>query len=191
MGHYVKVQDLPPVLQKGLSEVGYHRKDIEINVQEQVCVRPPSAKGCRGFAVACLLDDSQQTKVTWGSWGGSNMFTRTVDDIHEVVDTPPNSAFILGMSGGGKPTYARVVIGPGNMNPTLLPPAASVNDREAKILAIFKMLKSAARPEYLGRMKATTSEVDSLVERGYLKRNKAGATSITTEGRNAAGRNYY
>lgn len=191
MGHYSEISELPEVIQKGLKEVGYNRKDIKVEVREQVCIRPPSANGCRGFAVACLLDGSQEFRVTWGSWGGSNMFTTTVDDVQESVPTPPNSAFIMGSSGGNKPTYAYLVIGPGNVNPQLLPPAANVSDHEAKILAIFNQLKSSARKEYLGRMGAKSEEVDSLVERGYLKRNKAGATSITTQGRNAAGRSYY
>jgi len=64
---------------------------------------------------------------------------------------------------------------------------------------LFKQLKSSYRPEYLDRLQekdgiegsrarqATTDrEVESLIARGFLSRNKAGSVAITTEGRNAA-----
>lgn len=62
---------------------------------------------------------------------------------------------------------------------------------ERKILAIFHNLKPFARKDYLAENKVTPVEVDSLVSRGYLSRNKAGATQITTEGKNAKGNAKY
>ena len=193
MGHYIKVSELPPSVQKGLEAVGYGRKDIEVSVRETFEPSPISADGRRGFLVACRLDDSNECRVTWGSYGGSNMFTKSIDDVDGSFDVPKDVAFLSGMSGAGEgyPAYAYLVISPKNMNPTLLPPVASVTKREAKILAIFRYLRSSARKEYLNRMRASGAEVDSLVARGFLSRNKAGAMSITTEGRNAAGRDYY
>jgi hypothetical protein len=193
MGHYMKVSELPTSVQNALRDGGYGGKDIEVIVSERFEPRPPSGKGRRGYVAACRLDDSNEHKLTWGSYGGSNMFTRTIDDVDEIIEIPQNIAFVSGLSnaGPGYPGYATVHISPKNMNPALLPPTASVSEKEAKILAIFKSLKSSARKEYLDRAKATPAEVDSLVARGFLSRNRAGATSITTEGRNAAGKSYY
>lgn len=192
MGHYVILSTLPKSLQLALEEAGYHRKDIEVRVQEEFEPRPPSAHGRRGFVAACRLDDTNKFEITWGSYGGSNMFTQTVDDFQGSAPIPPEVAFISGMgnAGAGYPAYASIYVNPKSMDPSLLPVAASVTEKEAKILAIFKSLKSSYRQGYLDRAKATSEEVTSLVERGFLSRNKAGATSITTTGRNAAGKEY-
>lgn len=193
MGHYVKISSLPSSIQAALKEAGYNRKDIQVNTAETVCPRPPSAQGKRGFTAVCVLaDDSQEYKMTWGSWGGSNMFVKTIDDVHENVDIPENVAFVMGTSSSpGYPGYAYIYVHPKNMNPSLLPSEGSVSEREAKILAIFRSLKSAYRKEYLDGMKASDEEITSLVSRGYLSRNKAGATAITTQGRNASAKTYY
>ncbi len=193
MGHYMKVSELPPSIQKGLGMAGYCRKDVEVCVQETFFTRPPSGRGRRGYVVACRLDDTEECKITWGSFGGSNMFTKTIDDSDESVEIPRDIAFISGMGSGGTgyPASATIYISPKNMNPQLLPPTTNVSEKEAKILGVFKGIKSSYRKEYLERLGATASEIDSLVARGFLSRNKAGATSITTEGRNAAEKSYY
>lgn len=193
MGHYIKVSELPTSVQNALRQGGYGGKDIQVVVEEKFEPRPPSADGRKGYVAACALDDTNQVKMTWGSYGGSNMFTRTIDDVEGYVEIPYNVAFVTGLSSGGAgyPGYATVHVSPKNMNPTLLPPVTNVTEKEAKILAIFKCLKSGARKEYLSRAGASDAEVDSLVERGFLSRNKLGSTSITTEGRNAAGKSYY
>ena len=41
------------------------------------------------------------------------------------------------------------------------------------------------RRDEMRRRNVSAATVDSLVERGYLKRNRAGATQITTQGKNA------
>lgn len=193
MGHYVKVAELPVSIQKALESAGYHCKDVPVEVRETFEPRPPSAEGRRGFCAACRLDDGAQFEMRWGSWGGSNMFTKTIDDVEGSYEIPEFVAFVTGFSnaGPGYPGYAVVHISPKNMNPKLLPAKADVTEREAKILAIFKSLKSSYRQQYLDRMKATPEEVTALVTRKFLNRNAAGATSLTTEGRNAAGKNYY
>jgi len=193
MGHYVRVSELPLSLQKALEAAGYGRKDIQVNVEEEFEARPPSADGRKGFVAACRLDDSNEFKITWGSWGGANMFTKTIDDVEGSVPIPENIAFVSGLGSGGTgyPAYATIHVSPKNVNPTLLPSGPTVSEREAKILCIFKSLKSGARKEYLSRMGATDAEVTALVERKFLSRNSAGATSVTTEGRNAAGKEYY
>lgn len=193
MGHYLKVKELPPAMIRALSDVGYGRKDIEIKIQEKIEPRPPSADGRKGFVAVCFLDDSAKVEIRWGSYGGSNPFTKSVDDIQGSIDIPRNVAFILGLSSGGHgyPAYATAHVHPGNMNPSLLPAPSDISDREKKILAIFKSLKSSYRKEYLDQMKVKNEEIQSLIDRGFLKKNKAGSISITVEGKNNAGRNYF
>jgi len=193
MGHYVKVSDLPRSIQRALESAGYNRKDIEVRVEEKFEPRPPSAQGRKGFCAACRLDDTDEFQIRWGSFGGSNMFTKTIDDVDAIWTIPDFVAFVTGLSnaGPGYPGFATIHVSPKNVVPSLMAPTSQVSEREAKILCIFKSLKSSARKEYLSRMKATDAEVNVLVERGYLSRNAAGATSITTEGRNAAGKEYY
>ncbi len=186
---YMAVRDLPPCVIAVLREVGYGAKDIGVVVTETETLSPPSSHGRRGFAAVCKLDDTGKSMISWGSWGGSNMFSRTVDDATVEVPIPRDVALVKGST--GEQTYATVYVHPANMNPALLPPAADVTPKEAKILAIFKSLKSSARPEYLQRAGATAAEILELVRRGYLSRNAAGATSITTSGKNAAARDYY
>lgn len=193
MSFYIKVNELPSSIQKALTAAGYGRPDISVEVEETFEPRPPSADGRRGFCAACRLDGSDEFRLVWGSWGGSNMFVKSVDDVEGTAPIPPHTAFVrgLGSGGSGYPAYATLHVGPNSMNPKLLPIKVEVTEREAKILCIFKKLKSGVRKEYLARMKAAPAEVDSLVARGFLTRNAAGATSITTEGRNAAGHDYY
>lgn len=196
---YLLVRDLPRSLQAALREVEYGKKDIEVKARETFDPSAAGGGGRRGFVAACKMDDSGTYEIEWGSWGGENPFTRTVEGYQGEIPIPPEVAFIRGSIGGGIPTMASVYVSPHAMNPALLTAGPEVTPKEAKILAIFKQLKSSYRPEYLDRLQekegiessrarqATTDrEVDSLIERGFLSRNKAGSVSITTEGRNAA-----
>ena len=188
---YVDVKSLPESIQEALHSNGYHRDNLQVLAREEYTLRPPSEQGKRGFVVACNLSTGE-TKTVLGSWGGSNMFVQTVDDNTTSMKIPPGVVFILGYGKtSGSPGYAYLVASPKTLDPVLLPVTADVTEREAKILAIFRALKSSYRKEYLSGMGAKDTEVDSLVTRGYLKRNKAGATSITTSGRNASSKNYY
>lgn len=198
-GRYLLVRDLPRSLQAALREVEYGKKDIEVKARETFDPSAAGGGGRRGFVAACKMDDSGTYEIEWGSWGGENPFTKTVEGFRGEVPISPEIAFIRGSIGGGIPTMASVYVSPHAMNPALLTAGPEVTPKEAKILAIFKGLKSSYRPEYLDRLqekegiessrerKATTDrEIESLIERGFLSRNKAGSISITTEGRNAA-----
>jgi hypothetical protein len=196
---YLPVRDLPRSLQAALQAVEYGRKDIEVKARETFDPSAAGGGGRRGFVAACKMDDSGTYEIEWGSWGGENPFTHTIEGVRGEVPIPPEVAFVRGSIGGGHPTNASVYVSPHAMNPALLVAGPEVTPKEAKILAIFKGLKSSYRPEYLDRLQekegiegsrarqATTDrEIDSLIERGFLSRNKAGSISITTEGRNAA-----
>jgi len=183
---YLLVRDLPRSLQAALQAVEYGRKDIEVKAREMFDPSAAGGGGRRGFVAACKMDDSGTYEIEWGSWGGENPFTHTIEGVRGEVPIPPEVAFVRGSIGGGHPTNASVYVSPHAMNPALLVAGPEVTPKEAKILAIFKGIKSSYRAEYFERLGATQREIDSLVDRGFLSRNKAGATAITTEGRNAA-----
>jgi hypothetical protein len=68
----------------------------------------------------------------------------------------------------------------------LSPPSNSLSDRDKKILAIFRGLKSGDyRKQALNDNGYTMEDRDRLAELGYLKVSRNGATRITPEGRNA------
>lgn len=102
---------------------------------------------------------------------------------------PPGMGVVKGSE--GERTFATVYLHPSNVAKYLpAPPACS--ERERTILG-YMGYKSGYRRECLARMQPPCEpvEIDSLVERGFVSRNRAGATSLTTEGRNARqGANY-
>jgi hypothetical protein len=72
----------------------------------------------------------------------------------------------------------------------MLPAAPTVSERDGRILGACKSYTSAYRKEWFARNKVTDTELDALVSAGYLKKNKAGAISITTSGKNVATKGY-
>ena len=183
-GYHVKVKALPDTLQRALQAEGYRREDIAIRACETACLADMGGQGRRGFVTFIDLATGR-TKTTNGSWGGSNMFNprNAVDNDQSEVPIPDNVAVIQGSEGHG-PTFASVLVNPQNMA-SLLPAPTEVTDHEKAILTIYATIKGGYRQGELDYIKATADEVTALVERGLLKRNKAGATQITTEGKNA------
>lgn len=195
MGEYVLVKDLPEIVQQALDGVNFHKKDISVNTSETVTLGGGGGgDGHRSFVV--LIDlDAERVQTLHGSWGGANMFNRTnaVDLDDQAHALPQNGLAIVGSMGGGIPVMARIHI-PASMAAKILtagPVGEPLTKVELDALSIFVGYKAFARPEYLSRAGVTTAILDSLVERGFLKRNRAGATSITTQGKNAAGSNRY
>lgn len=181
---YVEVKQLPECIRKALQEVNYNRKDICVNVQETMDLRPSSGDGTRGFT--CVINlETCAFKTAWGSWGGANPFNRTIDDFDAPVPIYENMVYLQGHS--GETTYGSLYMSP--LNVAGLIEASTVNEREARILCIYKSLKPAYRRSYLQNMEATDAEVNSLIERGFLSKNKVGI-QITTLGKNNAGKDY-
>jgi hypothetical protein len=91
----------------------------------------------------------------------------------------------------GNSTYASILVSPSTMAP-LLPKVEKLADHEARVLYCYKSIKSGPyRVSELARVARKHPEanipqnVEELISRGYLKRNKAGAIQITTSGKNA------
>lgn len=185
---YVLVKDLPSVVQTALTDVGYGRVDIRVETGSTVVLSSSGGSGLRSFAI--LIDlSANRAETHWGSWGGANMFnpTNAVDNDSRSYPLPDHGVAITGSRGGGRPVYAVLHI-PTAMVARLLPQATvEVSEDEKNALYCYKSLKSGYRQRELERLNVPAGTVDALVTRGFLKRNRAGAVSITTEGKNAYG----
>ena len=186
MRHHIAVRDLPRPLQTALSDAGYGQRDIAVQAAETVHTGGGGGNGRRGGVVAVNLATGEVSPILWGAWGGCNMFGANPVDDGGPLPIPPNGAIVTLTMGGGHPVLATIHVRPETLTP-MLPAGPEVSDRDRWILAVFGGLKSFARPEYLSRGGVQDPEIDSLVSRGLLKRNRAGATQITTAGKNARG----
>ena len=190
-GMYIPVKDLPPALQSALAAVDYAKKDVEVNAADKVSIQVGGGQGSKGFAIVVNLMTGQH-KVMEGSWGGANMFNpRNQVDLDRNEHTiPEGGAVVKGTMGYGG-TWAVIYVHPASLAPLLPTQKSELTEKQRKILAVFKQLISSARKEYLHRLKATQQDIEELIAGGYLKRNAAGSISITTLGKNNAGRDYY
>ncbi len=185
---YVQVASLPVAVQQALSSLGYAKKDISVETRETVSMQGNPMQGNRCYFILVNLQTGQFEQRT-GSWGGSNMFNpaNLVDNLDKSMPLPVDFMAISGES-GGRGNFAHVYVNPANVA-KYLPAPSDVTQREKDILAVFR-LTSAGRKDYLRGIKS--EEIQSLISRGFLKANKAGAISMTVEGKNAAqGGDYY
>lgn len=190
---YVPVKTLPAILQYALENAGYHRTDIGVNVRETAYASSHSGDGMRAFTVLVDLETGHATQH-WGSWGGANMFTpnNPVDGDTTPRQLPPDGAVINGHTGGGKPAYASLTVHPSRAARLLPSPVENLSERDRKLLGVYASLNSAGRKQYFERhpsMRPTATDLQSLADRGFIKVSKAGAVTITADGRNNADRN--
>lgn len=188
MSEYVDVTDLPAPIQSALKSVGFGKANISVEASATVHLgNSGSGKGSRAFTVLVDLDTGKSV-TTHGSWGGVNMFnpSNAVDNDDRAYALPPNGVAIMGSTGGGKPTMARLHI-PASMVSRIITagPVEALPTDQLTALAIFTGYKASYRAEELARYKVPASTLDTLVAAGLLKRNRAGATSVTTAGQNA------
>ena len=179
---YVIVKELPESIRAALRAVGYGKKDIDVEVGEMFAAPLAYGTGHRAQVVVVHLA-SGSTKETHGAWGGENAFSRNPVDQFGAKSVLPEGfvALTSGMTG-----IWHLHVNPANAA-KLLPEASAVTPREKWILYTFKSLTSAGRKsewEYAGKDRPHADEVAALEARGFLKTNKAGSTSITTDGKN-------
>lgn len=185
---YVKVDQLADVFQSALKSVEYHKKDILIIGTDRVEAAVYADKGKKGFII--LVDFLKSVKeIHWGSWGGSNMFTPNspVDNDTKEHGIPKGGAVIKGEKGYNG-TYAVMFVNPADLAGFLPEKPVELTDEEKSCLYCFRAFKGGeARKEELRRRNVSIACINKLVNRGFLKQNKVGATQITTEGKNAIG----
>lgn len=188
---YVDTKDLPAPVLEALKAVRYARENIEVRIETTVQLGTMGAgDGRRAFAVLVNMDTGEHV-VRYGSWGGINMFDREnpVDNDQHEYALPPDGVAITGSTGGNHPTYAYLHI-PASMTSRVLTAGPREELPKAELHALYAhgCLKGGEyRRDHLRRHGVPSTVVDDLVTRGLLKRNAAGATQITTAGRNALG----
>jgi len=183
----VDVKELPAALQRALASVGYGRKSIDVMPAETASLSGAGGDGYQAFATVVNLETGEY-RTEWGSWGGANMFNprNAVDNDRKDYPIPENGAVITGHKGGGRPVYATIRVNPAALAP-LLPAKAELSERQRVILGTVRGTKGGAyRLEALKEYGVTTEELDTLISGGFMKRNKAGAISMTTAGENEA-----
>ena len=111
---YIECKKLPGALKCALASVRYFGADISVKAAETVSPFMGGGKGYRGFFVAVDLSTGER-KITWGSWGGANMFNpgNRVDLDTDEYEMRPGFAVIKGTEGGikGNCQYATISIG--------------------------------------------------------------------------------
>jgi hypothetical protein len=183
---HVQVKELIPALRDALASVRYGGADVRVEAAERVDSYSEGGTGSRGFCIVVNLDTGARERIV-GSWGGGNMFVRSlVDSGSERVELPPNGALVKGTMGYPR-TFATIYAHPAAVG-RFLPSGEEeeLSAEEQNAMFCFVGLKGGAyRREELSRRRVSDSTVESLISRGYLKRNRAGATQATTKGKNA------
>jgi hypothetical protein len=185
---YVEVKTLAPMIQNALKGVRYGGRDIQVITTDRVSPSVAGGSGQRGFTIIINLSTGQSDKLM-GSWGGANMFNpdNTVDlDTGQYV-IPTNGVVIKGTTGYPRTFATLYTTATGNLLPAGAGDTEVLTDEEQQALYCHYSIKGGQyRRDELSRRGVLQSTVDSLVDRGYLKCNRAGAVSITTKGKNAS-----
>lgn len=183
---HVEVKELSAAIRRALESVSYGARDIRVVAAESVESGSGAGAGSRGFATAVNVETGERKTIT-GDWGGSGLGRHTLDQPGQRMEIPPNGVVIKGSMGYPR-TFATIYAHPQTFG-AMLPsgePAEQLTDADQQAIYCFAAIKGGEyRRDEMRRRNVTEATVDSLVERGYLKRNRAGATQITTKGKNA------
>jgi hypothetical protein len=182
---YIPIQQLPQAIQSMLRTLGYNKADIDIQGAESISPANDGSQGSRAYFAVINLATGERN-VTHGSWGGANAFNpnNAVDLDQTPHAIPENVVAIKGCA--GHLNMATLYVNPANLQ-KFLPEKTAVTADELTLLVMYSRLTSAGRKDEIARrgLKNVEATVASLVAKGLLKQNKAGATQITTAGKNA------
>jgi hypothetical protein len=183
---YVEVKDLVPAIRTALESVSYGARDIQVEARDEVALRAPGGgAGKRGFVLILNLATGEFHRET-GDWGGAGLGRRLADYCEDRLTLHDDAVVIVGTLGYPR-TWAHIYANRANVG-RFLPSGEeeALSDSDQQGLYCFAAIKGGEyRRDEMRRRNVSAETVDSLVERGYLKRNKAGATQITTKGKNA------
>ena len=187
-GLHVDVKELPPAVQSALKALSYHRRDIEVLPQETVSPFVGGGDGYKGFFTVIDLQQNKH-ETMWGSWGGANPWSSPkatlVDQDSKERPIPPTQMFIKGEIGGtSRSTFATLYVHPSRLAPLLPAPQEPISPRETLVFAIFAQIRGGCRKEYLENHAVRPEEVDSLANKGLLKKSKANSVQLTLLGKN-------
>ncbi len=182
----VRTRELPDALKEALRQIGYAGQDVPVEVATEVSPYSPAGEGSRGFSAVIELATGR-SKVHHGNWGGGSPATQAQVDVDDRSSPLlPGFAIIKGSTGAR--TFATIYLNPENVA-KYLPAPVELTPRELGILAQYRALSSSGRKDEWERYPATRpseEEINALVAKGLLSKNKAGAVALTTDGKNAA-----
>lgn len=191
---HIATKELPEKIQNMLKSMGYAKKDISVEGAESISPVDMPYKGNRCYFAVINLATGEQN-VSQGSWGGANAFNpeNRVDLDSKNYPIPENVVVIKGQS--GYLNTASIYVNPINLQ-KFIPEKIEITEEERNVLEMFRGLTPAGRKNEISRKALYDRNypakfaaiADALVAKGLLKRNKAGATQITTEGKNAIAR---
>lgn len=106
-----------------------------------------------------------------------------------VSELPEGWVLVRGGTWCGKTAHITIYARPADLAPALAPPAVELSKGETAALNVICTIRGGCRPEYfrqadLGTYGAQNKWILMLRCRDLVKVNRAGAVSITTEGRN-------
>lgn len=155
----------------------YIGRKFKVRVQEQVGgLTTYWSGGSRDSVVAVQLSTMRAMPVP-----GVNPM---VDHTAPEYKLAPDLALVVHSIYCGKDAGITFYLHPSNAA-VLLTEGPTVTEREGQILAYFRSYTSAYRRVALQSAHVTDHELDSLVARKLLTRNRAGSIAITVAGKNA------
>jgi hypothetical protein len=185
---HVDIKKLPSTIQKAIGKIKHSGRDIEVITCDSVNPEYCGDDGSRG--VFGIFDSNGNGQVHYGSWGGPNMFSAPAVDKFDADVNLPDGKFALKGSNGSFnhiKLYANATTIEGICPQT--DADIELDEVEYEILWAHVNRTSAYRKQHYFEHKIPDNRlslaISSLVGKGLIKQNKAGATSITTEGRNA------
>ena len=180
----VDTKTLPECLKSALALVSYARHDISVELvpadNAVIDLKSSSCfEGNRGYTILLNMETGEK-KFFEGSWGGSNMFVKTVvDDLDQKFTMPQGCAVIKGES-GGRGHFSTIYLRSDNVVPGLLnAPAIDADTYRALrphcLIGQYKQAAMASIPQAL---------TDAAVAAGLLAKKGRGL-GLTTAGKNA------
>ena len=191
---YVKVKDLPDHIRRACKLLGHNRESINCVRVNEVSKLYHGNTGARGvFRLVSI--ESGVLETVYGSWGGPSYLTisvwltgNPVDEFEGNVELPDGIVALKGSTGH----LNLLTLYASESTMAMLPQGQTeeLTSIEKVVLYAHASLKGGKyRKEFYQRHRMTAAQLDltlsSLAGKELIKINKAGASSITTNGRNA------
>jgi hypothetical protein len=183
----VLISQLPAIIAPLLRAGKINTPDIRLTGNDEPYVAPISNDGqrCTQHHVNVATGE---VKTFVGSWGGANMFERTIDHVKSKITLGDDEYIVRCYT--GYPRASAVVECNMKTFETYKTDSVDMTDKEAKGLSIVCHCSSSYRKESWrrdvgGAYDAAHAVVVSLVEKGLVKVAKNGSISATVAGKMA------
>lgn len=182
------VSQLPAHIVLDIKHAGYNRNTIRVNVSEDYSISGGGASAGERSLVL-VLNKSGVVNTYRGDWGGGSIFVQRAADTDDRRRKIEDGHFIFkGIEGGSRPMYATLTINAHDAATLQPKTSTAITDQEREVIRVINGLKPSYREQgmrerKLGFYSATNPLIASLVAKGCVKVNRAGAISLTVAGR--------